>query len=915
MDAAARRTSFSAHPFVWLGACCAAGVCVANVCALSLAWCLLCGLALTGLAARAYVRGKLNQAAWLVLLAFACAGAVLALVETRAGGNRLRSLYESGRIMPGEPVEVTGTLRRAPEPMPDGLLLTLRVESLTFRAHEQAAEGTVELFAVVRDATARREYEALELRCGARLRVMAALDGGAEFRNPGVTPRGEYLERRDVDARGAVKSPLLVERLGDERVFLPLVWIETWRGGLLQTIERRFTLETAGVLKAALLGNRYGLSRATAERFREGGTFHVLVISGLHITFIGGAALALMRRLTKRRVWQWALSAVVVWSYAVAVGGEASVVRAALMFTMFAHAPVVGRRSNSMNTLGAAALLLVVWRPRNLFDPSFQLTFLAVLAIVALGWPLLERLREVGEWRPTRRTPHPPACPRLWLICGETLFWSERRFRREMERATYSYRLYKTPLAVRLDRWRVQWLLRYVCGAVLISACVELMLLPLFVVYFHRLSFASLLLNIVVSLLMALLSFAALAALVLAPLSATLAQPLFGLAEAVNFLMLHSVDPFMELRLASVRLPEYTGMWACVYALYYAPLLVLVVALLRWHPVRSAGVRRTTVDARVSSRRRRMLKFAAVAYGLLAVIIITHPRSEQATGERLRIDFLDVGQGDSALLTMPDGTTLLIDGGGRPRFDVRRTEDGEEAPAAFEPDTRGIGELVVSEYLWWRGLDHVDYVLATHADADHIDGLNDVVSNFGIGAVLVGRAPARDAEYARLSATTARAHVPVYLAGRGDRLQFGPVQLDVLWPPRTTPDAQAPSGNDDSIVLRLSYGRKSFLFTGDIESRAESALVAASPDELRSDVVKVAHHGSRTSSTRAFVDATRAGVAVISVGLSSPHGHPHPEVVERWRAESARVLTTGQSGTITISTDGADLKVETFVRR
>jgi competence protein ComEC len=152
--------------------------------------------------------------------------------------------------------------------------------------------------------------------------------------------------------------------------------------------------------------------------------------------------------------------------------------------------------------------------------------------------------------------------------------------------------------------------------------------------------------------------------------------------------------------------------------------------------------------------------------------------------------------------------------------------------------------------------------------------------------------------------------VPLYLLGRGAQLHFGEVTADVLWP---MPDASmaAPSGNDDSLVLRLRYKERVFLLTGDIESHAESELVRAQ-DDLHCDVVKVGHHGSRTSSTAAFVNATRPQVAVISVGRTSPFGHPDASVVARWQATGAQVLQTGRRGTITVSTDGHDLRVETF---
>ncbi|MDT5295641.1 MAG: competence protein ComEC, partial [Acidobacteriota bacterium] len=227
-------------------------------------------------------------------------------------------------------------------------------------------------------------------------------------------------------------------------------------------------------------------------------------------------------------------------------------------------------------------------------------------------------------------------------------------------------------------------------------------------------------------------------------------------------------------------------------------------------------------------------------------------------------------------------------------------------------DARGVGDAVVSEYLWWRGLGRVDYVLATHADADHIDGLNAVVKNFGVEGALVGRGPLRDEEFARFAASARDAGVPVYLVGRGDRLRFGAVVIDVLWPPAEgRPDA--PSSNNDSVVLRLRFGSRTFLLTGDMEAGAERSLLAAG-DDLRCDALKVAHHGSRTSSTEGFVASAAPALAVVSVGQDSPYGHPHPEVLARWRASGAQVLTTGERGTITISTDGDDLKLETFIK-
>ncbi len=674
-------------------------------------------------------------------------------------------------------------------------------------------------------------------------------------------------------------------------------------------MNRKFSPETAGVLAASLLGNRYYLSQGAAERFRAGGTFHVLVISGLHISFIGFVALMIMRRLTRGRVWQFACSVSLLWAYTLAVGAEASVVRAALMFTMVALAPVVKRRASSLNALGGAGLAILIWRPSELFNPSFQLTFLSVLAIVSVAWPLLQNLRSVGDWRPARESPQPPVCPRWWRILGEALFWNERAWRKEIKLSAWHCRLFKTPLAARLQGLHVQRLLRYVFGIAVVSTAVQIALLPFLILYFHRLSLATVFLNIIVGALMAALSFCALAALLVSQISETLAVPLISLAEALSWLMVHSVDPFVSARLASVRLPEYSGAAAIIYGLYYLPLVILTVALARWKPLRPDFAERV----RGNDFRAGAIGLAVAGLALALVVIVAHPLSAGSVDGRLRIDFLDVGQGDAALLTMPDGTTLLVDGGGRPRFAAgRKGADEEGAVETFERDTRSIGEAVVSEYLWWRGLSEVDYLLATHADADHIDGLNDVARNFRVRSALVARAPAADAEYARFAATLQREGVPVHFISRGDALRFGAVVIDVLWPVRAE-DKQAASGNEDSVVLRLSFGERVFLLTGDIEKRSE-AVLARMPDELRSDVVKVSHHGSRTSSTEMFVKAASPSLAIIPVGQHSIYNHPHQEVVERWRAAGAEVLTTGESGAIFVSTDGRDLRVEKFIR-
>src|ERR1044071_9147923 len=316
MSGSAPATNFSEHPLVALAAAYASGVLLARLTHAPPSLCVTLAALTSALAFLAAFKRR-DAAARPVVLAFACAGAALSSIESKeaVGGARLRGLYESGRIGSAEPVEVTGVLERAPEVAPGGLMLSLRVEAVRHKSVETSCGGRVELFAPGADARGTEAYDSLELRRGARVRVASRLTRAERYRNPGVTPLGEYLDVRDVDARGTIKSALLVERLDDEAVLLPLALLDSWRAALVRRADATFSSDAAGVFKAAVLGNRYGLSRAAAERFREGGTIHALVISGLHIAFLGGLVWALSRRLTRRPAARWAASVACVWAY------------------------------------------------------------------------------------------------------------------------------------------------------------------------------------------------------------------------------------------------------------------------------------------------------------------------------------------------------------------------------------------------------------------------------------------------------------------------------------------------------------------------------------------------------------------------------------------------------------------------
>ena len=808
--------------------------------------------------------------------------------------NRIRRIYDDGRIESHEPVEIEGVLLGPPEPSYGGVFLLLGSEKLTFQSSGRGVSGKIRLFVPLDDDLTRVEFRQLDLGYGSRIGVYCRLEREEKYKNPGVASLIDLLDRQETDATATVKSPLLIEKIGDESVFLPLGWLHERRQRLIEAFNKNLSPPTAGVMIASLLGDDNFLDRRTADVFREGGTFHVLVISGLHITFIGGIVLWLVSFFSPRKVLQFVLAASFLWAYTLAVGAEVPVVRASIMFTILLFSHLLHRTGSQLNALGTCVLIVLVWRPDDLFSASFQLTIVSVASIVGCAFPLIEKLRAIGSWIPTAEDPLPPAAARPLRRFCEFLYWNDTSWKIENSRQIWSANLFKSPYLERLTAPNLKVVIAYVFEGLLVSLIVQIWMLPLLVIYFHRISPASLFLNLWVSIFLALESFAAIAAVLINEFSTWLAAPLCALTEFLNTSMVSVPSWVSEMGFASFRLPAYSGQSRVIYFLYGSAITAAAIEIFRWNPFDRTGI---------NISRWKLVASIALSAGL-AIAIILHPYSRPDADGRLRVDFLDVGQGDSALVTFPDGETMLVDGGGR--IEHHNADDD-----SFEPDTRRIGESVVSEFLWQKGYSRIDYLVATHSDADHMQGLSDVAQNFDVGLVLLGTSRADDPEFVELMKVIERRKILIDTVRRGDDFSIGGARVQILNPAGVTSFGVSP--NNSSVVMKISFGNRAFLLTGDIERAAETDLASDIARDLHADVIKVPHHGSRTSSTEEFVRRANVVTAVISVGRRSRFGHPHAEVVARWQKAGAEVLKTGENGTITITTDGSDLQIQTFV--
>jgi len=647
------------------------------------------------------------------------------------------------------------------------------------------------------------------------------------LRDPGVPDRADA-----VHARGAALE--LTARSLERRGLAGGLIDRAWRWADATQARWARAIDEAGgdplgtaALRGIAVGDRGDVPPALDQRWRAVGIYHVLSVSGLHLAVVAGLAFGLLRRLVAASPWggrtrpaRWAAlpALILAVAYTLVTGAQLATLRALAVIVLALVAQILDRPLRLVDALGLAALAILVWRPADLLDPSFQLSFVAALTLA---------LRPAGE--PGARG------VRGWLVRGVTA-----------------------------------------------SAWVALTTAPITAYHFHQVAAGGVVGNLVLTPIVELVALPlGLAGVVLGVSPAiTAASWIVGIADR-GAALLAAITPVGHVAVAS------------------AALMATLAGLSLWIATR-AGRTRATVIA-----------WLALCLGWAL------GRTPPLPGA-LRVTFLDVGQGDAALIELPDGAVWLVDAGG-----AASARDLAQAAASGRAIDR-----VLAAY------DHaqIDLAILSHPHPDHYLGFAGIEAP--IAELWTAAEPEAAIRPAWPVASPGSGPVPGFaaiaagLAARGTRLVHPPLGLAraaagvelVVWAPRYQAAAEAPIAcaadpvrtvNNNSLVVALRYRGRTIVFAGDVEAEGEDELVAAGIGHA--DVVKVPHHGSPTSSTTGFVAATRPDLAVISCGPGNAFGFPSPDVVARWRGAGADVARTDTDGAITVTIDGRGaLVIERF---
>jgi competence protein ComEC len=673
------------------------------------------------------------------------------------------------------------------------------------------------------------------LSCGDRLLWMGSLRPVTNFKNPGGFDFENYMALKDVYVTGWVSDPHLLTVIGRSGLSLSGL-IEDARLHIQNFLDNHATPLAASLYKALLIGERGSIPGPVQEAFTRAGVTHILAISGLHMGMVAWFAYVLGMWLIKRSPYLL------------------------LKFSAFKIA-----------ALFSIPIVLFYGAMAGLSPPSIRAMIMVsvFLAAVLLSrqWDIYNNLA-IAMWAILLFSPaalHAPSFQLSFIAVFSIVFFYPRWqdwLGRKREDPLTRLRPRPSPVVDKLG------------GLFLISAIATLGTAPIVAYHFHRLSIVGLLSNVIVVPLVGMLVLPlGLVSVALSPISLKLAEVFLQAGSLILTAMVKSIDffaawPFSSLWVAPPYLFEIL--------LFYAGVLLITMA-----------------------SRRKAFRWCGLTCLSIILVVKMVGAYQQNHSDMLKTTFMDVGQGNAALVQFPGGKNMIIDGGGA-------------LSGQFD-----IGERVIAPFLRAKRVQTIDYLVLTHPHPDHIGGLIFLLDNFKVKEVWTNGDRLETEAFARWQQLVSHKGILYREVKMDSRYTFNinGVMVDVYGP---SGDMAATGGQDlllnrRSLVLRISYGRRHLLFPGDIDASRENELLQRSY-VVKSDVLLAPHHGSNTSNTPDFIQAVAPEVVIFSVGQFNRFSFPLPDVVGRYMNTGCSIYRTDRDGAITCLTDGHNLQIERFSR-
>lgn len=615
------------------------------------------------------------------------------------------------------------------------------------------------------------------------------------------------------------------------------------------------------IFSAILLGEKAEMDTEIKDLYSASGIAHILAISGLHISFIGMFVYRLLRKRFKFAVSS-AISIIFVVAFGIMSGMGIATIRAVVMFGLRLLGEVLGRVYDYLTAISTAGIMLMMWNPFVIFNSGFQMSFAAIIAITLV-------------WQ---------------MVCNILRF--ETKAKEE-----------NLPNINRRERLKnkAKVIVSNIKCSLIFGLNIGLIMNPIIAFNYFQLPTYSFLLNLIVVPLMSVVIVSGMVGISLSFVNVWFGR--LGLLSGCVILEMYTLlcKIVNKLPLSNVIAGKPSVFAIVAYYLILAG-FIFVANYIRnkkdkeekekERNISKEGRKIESKIIRIAMQRiiNRKFRMASLIIYVILGLIIYNPTREFFREKNLEVTFLDVGQGDGIFIRTENGTTITVDGG--------------------STSVDSVGKYRIIPFMKSQAIKKIDYAIVTHADADHISGLSEMIlesDNNGVRIknLVMPEIRLKDDTYLSLISSARNHKVNVLYITKGNTLRFGDVEAKCLYPQAST---KAEDRNDYSTVLNITYDKFSMLLTGDISTAPESEIMDLLQDNYT--ILKVAHHGSKYSTSEEFLERTKPDYSVISVGEHNLYGHPSYETLERLKQSGSRILRTDECGGIMVKTDGKTIEID-----
>ena len=647
----------------------------------------------------------------------------------------------------------------------------------------------------------------------------------------------EYLKTSNVYMIAKANSKD-VKIINQNSTFVVNMWIKSLQNRMRDNLTRILPKETSSIAIALLIGDSSRIDKNEKKIFSDANLAHVLAISGMHVSYFIVCISFLLKKFDKRK-GKVAFIIFLIF-FASLVGGSPSVVRAVIMSCILISSKLFYRKSDSLNNIAISCLCIVLINPYSILNIGFQLSFMGTLGIVLFEKRVRAVVDNIGKFflQSVIRNygkGNNNGNDDIGLQISDNII--EKEFDVKRKKSSIKYKK----------------VIKALKNAFVLSISANILIIPILANMFNTFSLTFIISNLLIIPILGIMVFSGYITIISSLISINLAK-IIGIAFN---LCIRSFIWIAKL-CSNVTFLRFTVITPNVFfiILYYLMIVYLFFFFKKKH-----------------------IKVISIVL-LIAVFTSTSIYSVLRMNYGLKIYFIDVGQGDSTLIVTNENKSILIDGGG--------SETGDY----------NVGENVLLPYLLDRGVVKIDYMIFSHFDADHAQGLEYVLEHLKVSNVILSRQVIENDIYKKVVELANKRNTRLIFVKAGDLINLGDVKIYILHPQNELMEDNPM--NNNSVVCRLEYRGFSMLFTGDIEKEAEELIINKNL-YLKADILKVAHHGSRSSSIQDFLNKVKPKIALIGVGENNRYGHPNVEVLDRFRNMNVNVYRTDECGEICIS--------------